>query len=125
MIEVTIVRYEPDNEPIPGYKLVSFLGEGSFGEVWKAIAPGGKKIALKLIRMDSKSGLKELRAITLMSKVPKSRGLLSMHGSWLKDPKGNIIGEDTTDSIKFELAGNKELIIAMDLGEKSLADRLQ
>jgi serine/threonine protein kinase len=34
-------------EPIPGYRLAGRLGAGAFGEVWTAVGPDGKPVALK------------------------------------------------------------------------------
>ena len=42
-------RLEPGVEPIPGYRLISGLGSGGFGEVWKCHAPGGLFKALKVV----------------------------------------------------------------------------
>src|SRR5580765_6676626 len=43
---------KPGIEPIPGYVLISPLGRGGFGEVWKCEAPGGLHKAIKFVASD-------------------------------------------------------------------------
>ena len=57
------MAYKEGDEPVPGYRLVKFLGRGAFGEVWKATAPGGGHVALKIISLHRPEGLKEVKAV--------------------------------------------------------------
>ncbi len=55
----------PGYEPIPGYILEKPLGEGGFGEVWSAHAPGGLKKAVKFVygTMGEERAKRELKSL--------------------------------------------------------------
>ena len=74
----------PGHQPIAGYLLVSRLGNGAFGEVWKAKAPGGFHVALKFVRLDRRVRTPELRALKTIKEI-RHPNLLSVFGAYHKD----------------------------------------
>jgi serine/threonine protein kinase len=120
-------HYAPGDEPIPGYRLVDWLGRGGFGDVWKAFGPGGAYLALKIMNVgENKNAVREYRALRQVMNI-KHPNLVSIYGIWPKDKTGKLIVFPETeepDSVWIK-AHSGELIFAMDLGEKSLARRLE
>ena len=90
-------------EPIAGYHLISQLGSGGFGSVWKAKAPGGFHVALKFVRLEGREGDVELRSLEVIKDV-RHPNLLSVVGAWKVEPW---------------------LVIASELADRSLDDRLR
>jgi tetratricopeptide (TPR) repeat protein len=138
--------YNQGDEPVPGsgYHLSSFLGRGGFGEVWKATAPGGAEAALKIIHLGGQEGRKEFRALQLVKRI-RHPNLMPIIGFWLKGEDGTILDDavagqedlPTRETTMVPLEATMvvppvlqrpqaaELIVAMGLGDLSLADRLQ
>ena len=88
-------RYDVNDEPVPGYLLVDFLGGGNIGKVWKATAPGGVQCALKIIEgLHNRGGRKELRSLQLVKNLAHPN-LVPIFGIWLKNRDGEILMFDT------------------------------
>ncbi|VTR98789.1 bifunctional serine/threonine-protein kinase/formylglycine-generating enzyme family protein [Tuwongella immobilis] len=83
------------HEPIPGYTLVERLGRGGFGEVWKALGPGGVPVALKFVRLDEGAAAREARALEFMKFVSHPH-LMTHFGIW-NDDDLLIIGMELAD----------------------------
>ena len=87
------------------YRLIKWLGTGSFGEVWQAEAPGGVEVALKTIvrPADDRQAQRELQALELIKHL-RHPFLLQTHAFWNSDDR---------------------LYIAMELADGTLRDRLK
>jgi serine/threonine protein kinase len=116
--------YGKGSQPIPNYRLTQFLGRGDFGEVWKAEGPGEVDCAIKIIHLGGRQGLAAFRAVRLIKRIHHAN-LTPIIAFWLKDETDSILEDaDNIDSVRLR-GTEAELIVAMGLGDKNLADRLK
>lgn len=89
----------------PGYKPGEFIGRGNFAEVWRAEAPGGIDIAIKIVTqpLDNDAAQREQQSLELVKKL-QHPALLATTAFWVIENR---------------------LVIAMELADNSLLDRLQ
>jgi serine/threonine protein kinase, bacterial len=100
---VSRIRLEAGSEPFPGLKLVQLRGRGGFAEVWEAVDPQKKKIAVKFMASrNSTSSAKEMRIIQAVQTL-RHRNLIRIEHVWC-----------IPDYI----------VVAMELAEGSLLDLL-
>lgn len=120
-------------EVATGHRLQQFLGQGQFGEVWRALAPGGVGTALKFINLIDAAGLgqKEYAAIQRVKDV-NHPNLMSPLGIWRLDREGRVLPDpppldiDSTTFFKRDAADRESdeqmtgpqpsmLVVAMQL----------
>lgn len=123
----------PGEQPVPGYRLQQRLGRGAIGEVWKALGPGSTSVALKFVNLAGKPAIKELRALQHVKQV-RHANLTPIHAFWMLSAAGEVLSNEAIEDY-YAGAGRRTspldearpttLVIAMQIGDESLADRLE
>jgi serine/threonine protein kinase len=87
-----------------GYRLLRRINRGSFGEVWRAEAPGGVEVAVKIIygSVAETQAQRELQALELIKRL-RHPFLVPIHAFWQLEDR---------------------LIVAMELADGSLRDAM-
>jgi serine/threonine protein kinase len=139
--------YHPGDVILPGYRLTKRLGSGGFGEVWRATAPGGMGVAIKILaNLGRKEGGREYRALQTIKNIRHAH-IVPLFGVWLKAKDGRVLSEeeladaekrilavgpardggsqDDQDEATSASLESLELIVAMGLGDQTLFDRLR
>ena len=135
---------KPGDEPIPGYRIEELLGQGQFGQVWRARSPGNMSLALKFLSLHGRHGWKEFRAIQRVKQIRHAH-LMPIVAIWLLDDEGTIISDDALESIAadhrdldsaammtktlvapiHETRRPAQMIVATLLANQTLGDRLK
>ena len=139
--------YHPGDLILPGYRLTKRLGSGGFGEVWRAEAPGGMGVAIKILaNLGRREGGREFRALQTIKNIRHAH-IVPLFGVWLKTSAGRLLddaelqaaekrilstpappaahGIQDTHEAEPEALESLELIVAMGLGDQTLFDRLR
>jgi eukaryotic-like serine/threonine-protein kinase len=99
---------QPNFEPLPGYRLISRLGRGGCGEVWKAEAPGGMHKAVKFVYGD-------MDGITTQGNAAEQEYKSLNRVKAIRHPF--ILSIERFDVV------DGQLVIVMELADKNLQDR--
>src|SRR5436190_19465990 len=114
---------QPNQELVPGHKLVRKIGQGGYGEVWEGVAPGGIRCAFKIIsNLDGSQNVQEFRILELVKGLEHDH-LMALQAYWLLDGEGQVLPEGPEDEAARSTA--TMLVIQTPLAAKNLAQRLK
>jgi formylglycine-generating enzyme required for sulfatase activity len=87
-----------------GYRLLDLLGRGAFGEVWRAEAPGGVKVAVKILSLALKpaEAKRELAALHSMLEL-RHPYLLSLQAIFYHGDRIFVVMELADESLRARL----------------------
>src|SRR5207245_11393020 len=92
-------------------------------EVWEATAPGGKRVALKIIQNLDRGGARhEFRALEMIKGLDHNH-LMEVHAYWLLDAEAEVIPDEARDQPAAPRP--RTLVIASKLASKNLLQVLQ
>ncbi|HKB41653.1 MAG TPA: serine/threonine-protein kinase, partial [Gemmataceae bacterium] len=114
---------QPNQELVPGHKLVRRIGQGGYGEVWEGVAPGGIRCAFKIIsNLDASQNVQEFRVLEMMKGLEHDH-LMALQAYWLLDGEGKVLPEGP--EAESSRAGATMLVIQTQLAAKNLSQRLK
>ena len=119
-----VVRGEvlPGHELVPGYKLVRSIMHTGFDEVWEALAPGGKSVAVLVRRLSSSTTREDFLALDLLEGIEHLH-ITEPHAFWLLDRDGVVISDE--HRCGPQTPALSMLVIAGKLARKNLGNRLE
>ena len=85
-----------------GYTVLRKLGDGSYGDVYEARAPGGFRVAIKQLRRSGASNQGEIESLEAM-KAMSHPFLVQMHAYWVEEDSLEIVMELAAGSLAGRL----------------------
>jgi serine/threonine protein kinase len=91
----------PPTQGVNNYEKTEMLGHGNFGEVWKAKAPGGIEVAIKVVTqpIERDAAQRELHALELVKNL-RHPCLLATLAIWIDNDRLHIVMELADGSLR-------------------------